>query len=116
MNRDEDNVRRIIEYCDLVEDNMRTFGSDEEDFLESHAFQSSCAFYVTQIGETVKRLSVEFLTNNPSRDWSGVTGFRDFIAHRYEIIDLHVLWETLVVDIPEMRALCEQSLRKLGLR
>jgi uncharacterized protein with HEPN domain len=38
------------------------------------------------------------------------------IARRYGKVNLHALWETLVVDIPEMRALCEQSLRKLGLR
>ncbi|MDR3282071.1 MAG: DUF86 domain-containing protein [Candidatus Methanoplasma sp.] len=115
MNRDEENARIIIEYCDLVEDNMRTFGSDEEDFLESRAFQSSCAFCVFQIGETVKRLSAEFLGDNPSGDWSKAARFRDIIAHQYGKVNLHALWGTLVVDIPNMKILCEQALRKLDL-
>ncbi|MDR3282049.1 MAG: DUF86 domain-containing protein [Candidatus Methanoplasma sp.] len=116
MNRDEGSVRRVIAYCDRIEDNIRDFGSDEEDFLNSHAFQGSCAFCVFQIGETVKRLSAEFLMNNPNGDWSKAARFRDIIAHQYDIIDLHILWETLVVDMPKLKALCEQSLRKLGLR
>jgi uncharacterized protein with HEPN domain len=89
---------------------VREFGSDEEDFLDSHVFQSSCAFYILQIGETAKRLSAEFIIDNPCADWSYVAKLRDVIAHQYGVVDLHILWETSIKDIPQLKIICERAL------
>lgn len=59
MRRDIGILRDIVKYCDIVNEAVEMFGSDEEDFLDNKVYQTSTAFSILQIGELVKRLSPE---------------------------------------------------------
>jgi uncharacterized protein with HEPN domain len=56
MKNDAALLKAILEYCDKIDSCIAFFGNDEEDFLTNDIFQSSCAFYVLQIGELVKSI------------------------------------------------------------
>lgn len=44
------------------------------------------------IGEITKRIPDELLDTQPDVDWRAVKGFRDFISHNYDRVDLEVVW------------------------
>ncbi|HOF87293.1 MAG TPA: DUF86 domain-containing protein [Armatimonadota bacterium] len=55
------------------------------------------------VGEAIKRLSPEFRAAHPAIPWKGYTGIRDVLAHRYDSIDLPLVWRTATEEIPEIR-------------
>ena len=57
---------------------------------------------VTEIGEATKALSPATTDAIPEVPWRAIAGMRDRTIHRYPEVDLDVLWDTLVHDLPEL--------------
>lgn len=57
---------------------------------------------VTEIGEASKALSAETTRAMSEVAWRAIAGMRDRTIHRYPEVDLDVLWDTLVKDLPEL--------------
>lgn len=55
---------------------------------------------VTEIGEATKALSGETTRAMPDVAWRAIAGMRDRTIHRYPEVDLDVVWDTLVGDLP----------------
>jgi len=110
MKRDVRYIESIVRHCDTIGEAVQIFGGDEEDFLGNVHFQNDCAFALTQIGETVKRLSQELTAKYPNTDWSSIAKLRDVISHKYEEIELEVVWEIIMDDIPKLKKECESIL------
>lgn len=62
------------------------------------------------IGEIVKRVPPEIRQTNPQIDWRKLAGFRDFLAHNYDIIIFGNVWSA-VEDLPHLRTAVETLLR-----
>jgi len=113
MNRDITYLRSIVKYCENIEEAIRTFGNDDEDFLSDVLYQSSCAFSLLQIGEIVKRLTSELRLKYSGTEWSDIAKLRDVISHRYEGINLRLIWEMITSDVPSLKRDCESILTEL---
>jgi len=111
MNRDIKYPETIIQYCDNIEDAIRIFGRDIEDLCDNVHFQNDCAFILIQIGELVKKLSPELKSRYPGTEWSNIAKLRDRITHRYESIELQILWEIITDDAPLLKKDCEIILK-----
>ena len=112
--RDDILLRRIIDYCAEIYDDQVRFGDSLDDFLEDSSYQRSCCMNLVQIGETVKRLSDEFIERHNEMDWKAVIGFRNIVAHRYESLDRARIWDIIAEDVPKLMSLCEGILAKEG--
>ena len=106
-------LKEIINQCDKIKDRITTFGDDEEDFADNEAFQTSCAFHITQVGEAVKLLSSECRGRHQDVDWKSIAGLRDIIVHDYGKIRTDSLWLTITVRIPELRESCERIVAEI---
>ena len=62
---------------------------------------------VTEIGEASKALSNATTNALPEVPWRAIAGMRDRTIHRYPEVDIDVLWDTLVYDLPQL----EQQIR-----
>ena len=62
---------------------------------------------VIQIGELVGELSDEVKRENAAIPWRVIKDTRNFYVHAYGAIDLTSVWETLLHDIPMLKASCE---------
>lgn len=58
---------------------------------------------IIQIGELVGRLSDEFIEKYNETPWHAIKGMRNLHAHDYENVDLEIVWNTLVEDIPYLK-------------
>jgi uncharacterized protein with HEPN domain len=56
------------------------------------------------IGEAVKSLSEDLRLRYIDVPWRRIAGMRDFISHVYFGIDLHIVWDTVTRDVPELLA------------
>lgn len=61
------------------------------------------------IGEIVKRLPDELLSQYTQVDWRTLKGFRDFLAHNYDAIELPVVW-IAIEKLPVLRSTIETML------
>jgi len=113
MNRDVGYIESIIRYCGNIEEAIQIFGNDEEDFLENVHFQNDCAFSLSQIGEIVKRLSPDLTSKHPEVEWDNIARLRDIISHKYEGIELRVVWDIIMGDVPSLSKDCKFILAEL---
>ena len=103
-------LKKIIEYCDSIDECIAFFGDDEETFLSNKIYQKSCAFDIMQIGELAKSLPKEFKEKYDGVHWRGFTGIRDIIAHNYGKIMHEDIWIAITEEIPAVRAECVRML------
>jgi len=65
------------------------------------------------LGEAVKKLSDELIKNNPDIPWRKIAGMRDKIIHDYFGVNLKLVYETTIRDIPLLKKRVEVLLRDL---
>ena len=62
------------------------------------------------IGEAAYRISEAARGDLPSIPWGDVIGMRHRLIHAYFDINLDVLWQTLVEDLPDLISLVEDAI------
>lgn len=95
--------KRIIYYCNRLDNHVQSFGDDKDIFLVNEQYQDACALIFIQIGEFVGRLSLEFKQNHADTPWQSIKNMRNIYAHNYESIMFDVVWETIQEDIPKLK-------------
>lgn len=112
MRNDNDRVvlERMIKYCEDVEILLERFDRSFDSYTSDISFQYSCNMCIIQIGELVGRLSEEFIDANNNIPWYAIKAMRNLHAHDYENVDLEIVWNTLTVEIPNLKSQLEQFL------
>ena len=80
-----------------------------DQFNTNQMAQSAVILQLTLIGESAKKVSP------PTREsiklpWREITGFRDRAVHDYYEVDLDIVWNTVIGDIPELKLKLAESL------
>ena len=78
-------------------------GFDEDHFFADDRTQSAVQHQLMIIGEAVKRLSLDFRAAHPEIRWTPMAGMRDILIHAYDTVDLDEVWQTVTVDIPQLK-------------
>ena len=81
-----------------------------ENFLEDEKTKRAVAMTAINIGELVKGLTAEFRLKNNHVEWKKVAGFRDVVAHKYETLDMNLVYVVVKKDFPELKAQIEKIL------
>jgi uncharacterized protein with HEPN domain len=84
----------------------------KEAFDESFVIQDAVIRQYQVIGEIVKRLPAELLATQPDVNWQAVKGFRDFLAHHYDRVDLTIVFQA-VAQLPALQQAIESMLGSL---
>ena len=109
-NRDLEILRHIVRYCGEVEETVKIFGKSEEAFSGSFVFRNAVSMPIMQIGELATRLTDEFISHSAQIPWKAIKGMRTFFAHQYGDMNFHLVWQTAVERIPELRSACDEIL------
>ena len=78
------------------------------DFIAKNAI----AMCILQIGELVGKLTDDFKSQYSKMPWQSIKSMRNIAAHNYGEFDVEVLWETVINDIPELKAYCCQIINE----
>lgn len=74
--------------------------------------QNAEAMIAIKIGEFLKNLTMEFRENYSEVSWKKVAGFRDIVAHRYETLEMEIIYNTIKFSYPELKIQIEKILEK----
>ncbi len=94
-------------YLSYSSDAIRKIGSytmtlDKEQFMQDGKTQSAVILQLLLVGEIAKKLSDETRTAI-QLPWKEIIGFRDRAIHNYYDIDLDIVWETVMHDVPALK-------------
>ncbi|MEK7181006.1 MAG: DUF86 domain-containing protein [Patescibacteria group bacterium] len=99
----KDNKVYINQILDSVE-KIESFvvGMDEKQFKSDVKTQSAVIMQLSLIGEISKKIDSQ-IKARVSLPWKDIAGFRDRAIHNYFEIDLEIVWNTLVTDLPVLK-------------
>lgn len=104
-------LSHIRDYCIEIEKTITRYGKSFEIFDSDADYQRSISFCILQIGELSGGLSQEYRQTTASRvQWGPIKGMRNLVAHNYGSMSRDIIWETATVDIPVLKAFCQEQL------
>ncbi len=107
MKREETICRDILSRTEMI----RAFTADgREAFLQSPLTQEAVIRCFEVIGEAIKRIDPSLLTAYPEVPWSDFTGFRNFLIHQYDKIELPLVWDVIEYDLPPLQDAAQRIL------
>ncbi len=84
-------------------------GKDFKEFEKDELLRRAICMTVINIGELVKGLSSEFRLQHTDIPWKHIAGFRDIAAHKYHTLDINAVYNTVILDFPEL----DKSINKI---
>ena len=112
-NRNITSLESIIRFCQDIERLHNTYGEDYENYKDNLAYQYSVSFCVEQIGELAKKLRDNGIAEKyPDVQWNEIAGLRNRIAHSYGSIDLEMVFDISIEEVPMLMHKCISILRK----
>ena len=86
-------------YCARI----RVLQWDETAFEQSRLIQHAVIRNLQTMAESSQRLSDASKALAPDLPWRAIAGFRNVIVHDYLGVDLGMVWQVLVADLPNLR-------------
>ena len=77
--------------------------SDLETFLADEKLKRAVGMTVINIGELVKNITEETRLAHKEVPWKPIAGMRDIAAHRYQTLRMEDVYNTVVMDFPELK-------------
>jgi uncharacterized protein with HEPN domain len=75
-----------------------------ETFSEDRLIQDGVIRQLEIIGEACRALSPEFRAQHPDPPWNQIMGLRNRLIHAYFDINLGIIWDIVLADIPPFKA------------
>lgn len=110
--KDRQTVETILYYCNRLNDHIVACDNNKDVYISNILYKDACALVIIQIGEFVGRLSDEFRNEHDKVEWRQLKGLRNIMAHNYEDIIDHIIWDIIHEDIPEIKEYLENILEK----
>lgn len=110
---DFDILCHILRYCERIECIMERFGYEEKIFRNDMAYRDAVSMNLLQIGELAGHFSDDYrLQTREKMNWSAIRGMRNLFAHDYGNMDEHIIWNTAVDSIQELKEFCSLEIAK----
>lgn len=85
-------------------------GKERLDLNSDRMLELSLVRLVEIIGEASARVGTESKEKYPSIPWLQIVGIRNRLVHGYDAVDLDILWDTIIDDLPPLIAELEKIL------
>jgi uncharacterized protein with HEPN domain len=109
MKSTKEYLQDILEHIARIQ---QVAAAGKQTFRESFMHQDTIIHNYEVIGEIIKRLPDSLLEHAPEVNWPQIKGFRDFLAHSYDKIEVLVVWGA-VEQLPALREAVEAMLQEL---
>jgi uncharacterized protein with HEPN domain len=87
-------------------------GKERERLRSDRMLELALVRLIDIVGEAAARVSPEGQSKYSSIPWRQVVGMRNRLVHRYDRVDLDVLWDTIEDDLPPLIAKLERVVAK----
>lgn len=91
-------LRQMLDYA-LKAQGM-VAGRNRQDIGSDEILQLALTRALEVIGEAANRVSPETRKRYGAIPWRAIVGMRNRLIHGYDTVDLDVLWDTVVTELP----------------
>lgn len=109
MKDDSVYLQHMLESIETIE--SYTEDVTEADFRERSMLQDAVIRQLEVLGEAAMQLSEETRNEYEDVPWQDITGMRNKLIHGYFGVDIDVVWETVIDDLPRLRRRLETDER-----
>jgi len=99
---DEVRLQLILESIANIEEYLKETEICEE-FKENKLLCHAVVYNLQCIGESVYRLSPEFIAAHNAIDWEAIEGLRHVLVHDYYSVNLNMVWNIVKKDVPDLK-------------
>lgn len=99
-------LSKVLEDINFIIDNTK------EQFEKDKIVAGGLLFYLIQLTENTKRISDEYKKKNLTVPWNQIIGLRNRIVHDYGNVDVSVVYNTLIYDIPYLKKSLEKIIEQ----
>ncbi len=103
----------IIKHCNIINETKNFFGNNYAEFENNSIYQNAILTPVTQIGELVKKLPLDFRLKYNQIPWKNIAGMRDIVVHNYETIDKVILWNVADGETNKIKEFCRKIINEV---
>ncbi len=104
-------LRQIVDYIDDIEGYVKS--TDFIQFEKNGLLQDGVVRKIELIGEAAKRLSIGFWEQyRETLPLAEAVSTRNRLIHQYDDIDLRIIWNTVKIDLPELKEKLVEFLNK----
>jgi len=100
QHKDEIRLRHMLYH--VMEAMTMVQGKKRSDLNSDRMMELSLIRLVEIIGEAAARVGTESREKYPSIPWLQIVGMRNRLIHGYDAVDLDVLWDTIIDDLPPL--------------
>ncbi len=100
MRKEIEWLKDIIEAIEQIE---KYAVKGEDEYLQNELIQKWMIYHLQIIGEAANKISNEIQNKFSSISWSQIIGLRNIIVHEYFGIDEEEIWNTVMIDIPNLK-------------
>ena len=109
---DREHLRDMLIACENITDYISDMGF--EDFKEDRKTQDAVIRNIEIMGEAAKNISGEIIQRYPDVEWRVIAKTRDKLIHSYFGVDLDIVWNISVGDIPRLETRIKEILKSEG--
>lgn len=103
--RNEIIVQKLLSYSEKVI--AYCHGLSYDQFSSDTKLVEACVFNLSQMGELANRIDDAYAEVHNDVPWRYIYGLRNRIVHDYEGVNLHLIWEIIRDDLPELCGILE---------
>ena len=104
--RDAVIAKKILYEIKDIEDYVQ--GMQKTDFCNDSKTQKAVVMSLINIGELSRSFTKEFIESKSMIPWKKAQAMRNVATHKYEIIDMKIVWDTIQISIAELKTELEQ--------
>jgi uncharacterized protein with HEPN domain len=98
---DRQRIEHIIEHINNIE--RCVLGLDQDGFFRNDTVKYACYGHMVIISEAASKITKEGKKQFESIEWQLITDFRNLIIHEYFIIDWHIVWDVIELNLPALK-------------
>lgn len=109
MPRDKSSLIDILNSCESIARFISNKLKDE--FYNDEMLQEAVMRKIEIIGEAANRISDNLKNLYPDLPWKKMKAIRNILIHMYDELDLDIVWDTAVNDIPIVKNRIEEIIQ-----
>ena len=108
--RDIDRLQHILDAANVLADYAKSHTLDEAQ--SDPVVYFGLVKHVEIIGEAVYKLTLQYRDSHKEVNWDDIERMRHVLVHGYYKIRPRQLWETVAVDIPQLKLIIERLIKE----
>jgi uncharacterized protein with HEPN domain len=113
MKKSDFNILEYINtHCDEINIIIKTCDNSFDIFYQNVIYRNAMSMSILQIGELANSLSPKFKEYTIEQiPWRNIISMRNRFVHGYLSMDMKIVWDTAINDIPKLQTFCNEILK-----